>query len=505
MPRGGDDPRHRIHVFRPAEAVDRRVPIVRGRRSRGAGVEIWTRSGEAIVGGADDEALSKLAQAGIVPLVQVPDSGQSMFLLHHEDGMTAPPNQGATIRPLQPVDRPLPLPGGNASHTSVRQTSRRVHGHPAYPGRADGAARRGPRPAALSPSVVNPLVTQIVNGTSQSNWFQYVKDLSGENPTLVGGVMRTINSRYSDAMFPTPRPTPTRPSIFSRRGRVGATPGCAKATPPRTRAARVRRRSPGRTSCSPIPGQVDFGQHQQVILRHALRLAVVLGRREHRPTRPARTTRCPAARRCSRRCASSRTTGSGTRVKIIFFSGEEQGLCGSKAYVTQHPTADMWRVVNMDQTAYDGNLNSLMDCYNWSIVELAGRALRSGMRSSRPTSTTARSSPCEHRSGHDPHVPDGPLPLLGRGGRGDRDLTEDLHNNDICPCFDQTPDRDLPRHRDADRSEPLAATDVQSGLLLADARRPRSRSWRRSPIRSMRAWPRHRRRARRHRGITART
>jgi len=28
----------------------------------------------------------------------------------------------------------------------------------------------------------------------------------------------------------------------------------------------------------------------------------------------------------------------------------------------------MWRVVNMDQTAYDGNLNRLMDCYNWSLA-----------------------------------------------------------------------------------------------------------------------------------------
>src|SRR6185295_9537247 len=69
---------------------------------RRAGVLIWTRSGDAIVGRADDDALSKLAQAGIVPLVQVPDSGQSMFLLHHQEGMTAPPNQGATIRALSP-------------------------------------------------------------------------------------------------------------------------------------------------------------------------------------------------------------------------------------------------------------------------------------------------------------------------------------------------------------------------------------------------------------------
>ena len=46
-----------------------------------------------------------------------------------------------------------------------------------------------------------------------------------------------------------------------------------------------------------LPGQVDFGQHQQVHLRHALRLALVLDRGELRTTRPAPTTRSREARR----------------------------------------------------------------------------------------------------------------------------------------------------------------------------------------------------------------
>src|SRR6185436_6174896 len=35
-------------------------------------------------------------------------------------------------------------------------------------------------PAA--PTAVNPLVQQIVSATDQAAWFQYVRDLSGENP-----------------------------------------------------------------------------------------------------------------------------------------------------------------------------------------------------------------------------------------------------------------------------------------------------------------------------------
>src|SRR5262249_18516638 len=55
--------------------------------------------------------------------------------------------------------------------------------------------------------VANPLVTQIVNATSQAQWFQDVKDLSGENTVVVGGVTRTIMTRYSYVMFPPAGPT----------------------------------------------------------------------------------------------------------------------------------------------------------------------------------------------------------------------------------------------------------------------------------------------------------
>src|SRR4029078_8530566 len=54
-----------------------------------------------------------------------------------------------------------------------------------------------------SPMSVNPFVTQIVNATSQANWFGYVKDLSGENVVVIGDDFTTIRTRYSDAMFPT--------------------------------------------------------------------------------------------------------------------------------------------------------------------------------------------------------------------------------------------------------------------------------------------------------------
>jgi hypothetical protein len=58
--------------------------------------------------------------------------------------------------------------------------------------------------APAAPSAFNPLVAQILASTNQPSWYQFVRDLSGDNPVVIGGQTFTITTRYSDAMFPTP-------------------------------------------------------------------------------------------------------------------------------------------------------------------------------------------------------------------------------------------------------------------------------------------------------------
>jgi hypothetical protein len=259
---------------------------------RGAGVTIWTRSGDAIVGSAADDAIAKLGQAGIVPIVQVADTGQSIFLLHHQEGMSAPPNQGATIRALSPtidlylypagtqIDHPFVKPGGAFMGVP------RIPIGPMVPHAAD------PVTAPSSPSVVNPLVTQIVNGTSQPSWFQYVKDLSGENPTLVGGVMRTINSRYSNSMFPTPASNAYATEYLLEKGAgwgytgvresyTAANSGCGGAQPITWQ--NVVRHFQHRS----ISGSTSRSSSSRTTIRRRSRPP------RARRTRPARTTRSP--------------------------------------------------------------------------------------------------------------------------------------------------------------------------------------------------------------------
>ncbi len=403
---------------------------------RGAGVEIWTRSGDAIVGGADDDALSKLAQAGIVPIARVPDSGQAMFLLHHQDGMAAPSNPGATIYALSPsIDLYLYPAGMQVTHPFVKPRGAfmgipRVPIGPMVPHAADLA------PAALSPDVVNPLVTQIVNGTSQANWFQYVKDLSGENPTLVGGVMRTINSRYSNAMFPTPATNAYATEYLLEKGTGWGYTGIRESYTAANSGCGGAQTIAWQNVVFTLPGQVDFGQHQQVIyVTHYDSLSFSVA--ESMAYAPGADDAISGGSALIEAMRLFKDYAFRNTVKIIFFSGEEQGLCGSKAYVTQHPTADMWRVVNMDQTAYDGNLNRLMDCYNWSLasspqsVALGDAFVQANADygSIVPPANIVRDTTHMCQTDHCPFWDAGVAAIA---------LTEDLHNNDICPCFDQT-------------------------------------------------------------------
>jgi hypothetical protein len=403
---------------------------------RRAGVEIWTRSGDAIVGGADDDALAKLDQAGFVPIVQVADSGQSMFLLHHQEGMTAPPNQGATIRALSPsidlylypagtqVDHPFVQPGGQFMGIP------RIPIGPMAPHAADLA------PATLSPTVVNPLVTQIVNGTSQANWFQYVKDLSGENPTLVGGVMRTINSRYSDAMFPIPAANAYATEYLLEKGAGWGYSGVRETYTAANSGCAGAQAIAWQNVVFTIPGQVDFGQHQQVIfVTHYDSLSFSVS--ESFAYAPGADDAISGGSALIEAMRLFKDYAFRNTLKIIFFSGEEEGLCGSKAYVTQHPTADMWRVVNMDQTAYDGNLNRLMNCFNWNVanspasVALGTAFVQASLDYGEiiPQANIVRNGTHMCQTDHCPFWDAGVAAIA---------LTEDLVNNDICPCFDQT-------------------------------------------------------------------
>jgi hypothetical protein len=398
---------------------------------RETGAAIWARSDGLIVASADADQVAALAARGLEPGARIADEGQWLYLFHHPAGLVVPQVPGGTVHPLTgtldlytfPMGSRVELP--RVKPRGGFRAVPRVALDPLAPHPAD-------RVPAAAPTAANPLVQAIVNATDQPTWFQSVKDLSGENPVVVGGVQRTILTRYSDAMFPTPSVKAYATEYLLERA---ANWGYAGVRESYTSAVSGCSQGTWQNVVFTLPGQLDFGQHQQVIfVTHYDSLSY--SPTENMNYAPGADDAISGGMALLEALRLFRGYGFKNTVKIVFFSGEEEGLCGSLAYVNQHPTADMWRAINMDQTAYDGNKNKLMDVYNWSLANS-------------PQSVALGDVFVQANSDYGPIVDPAKVvrdtshmcqtdhcPFWGVGVAAIA-LTEDLHNNDICPCFDQ--------------------------------------------------------------------
>src|SRR5262249_33897389 len=175
---------------------------------RNHGVEVWGREGEVVVGGAGEAGPAARAGGGGLAALTVRDSGQWIYFLLRREGVpTGPaPPPGAMVRVLSPTTDLWLLP---ASSSRALPRMRKLEGSflavpriplaPVMPHAADLAG------AVASPASVTPRVQQIVDATDQASWFTAIRELTGDLRTTVGGVLRTISTRHSDAMYPTPQ------------------------------------------------------------------------------------------------------------------------------------------------------------------------------------------------------------------------------------------------------------------------------------------------------------
>ena len=399
---------------------------------REEGFAIWTRQPGFVLGASDDAAIERLSERGIVPLTELADTGQWIYLLHHRPGSAPPPVAGASIHALSPEVALYLFPAGAPVTLPSVKPFAAFQGVPRLPlpPREPHAADLAP-PAATAP---NPLVTQILAATSQPSWFQFVRDLSGENPVTIGGQSWTISTRYTDAMFPTPAANAHATEYLEDRGAgwgysshresyTSADSGCGQS-------------KPWQNLIFIVPGQVDYGAHQQVLfINHYDSLSFSTA--ESNAYAPGADDAISGGAALLEAMRTFRDYAFKNTVVFGWFSGEEEGICGSGAYVRQHPSSDMWRVVNMDQTAYDGDGNRLMDVYNWNATNSpASVALGDAFVQANADygniidpAKIVRDTSKMCQTDHCPFWDVGVAAIA---------VTEDLHNNDICPCFDQS-------------------------------------------------------------------
>lgn len=403
---------------------------------REEGVAVWTRQADFIVGAAADPAIERLSHRGITPIAEYVDDGQWMYMLHHRPGFVPPPAAGASIYRLTPEIDLYLFPSGTSVELPRVKPYAGFQAIPRVP-----LPPRVTHPADLAPSstrapaAFNPLVAQILASTSQASWFQMVKDLSGENTVVIGGQTWTISTRYSDAMFPTPAANAHATEYLEDKGAqwgytshresyTSAVSGCGSQSKAWQNLIFI------------VPGQVDYGQHQQVLfVNHYDTLSYSTA--ESNAYAPGADDAISGGVALLEAMRTFKDYGFKNTVVFAWFTGEEEGICGSGAYVRQHPSVDMWRAVNMDQTAFDGNGNRLMDVYNWDATNSPGSvALGDAFVQANgdygniiAPGLIVRDTSKMCQTDHCPFWDVGVASIA---------VTEDLHNNDICPCFDQS-------------------------------------------------------------------
>ena len=401
---------------------------------REEGADVWTRQADFIIGTAADAAIERLSRRGVTPLAEIQDQGQSMYLLHHGPGFVPPSAPRASIYQLTPDIALYLFPEGSSVELPGVKPYAAFQGIPRIP-----LPPRVTHPADLAatpqaPTAFNPLVAQILAATSQPSWYQFVRDLSGDNPVVIGGQTFTITTRYSDAMFPTPRINAHATEYLEDRGAGwGYTSKRESYTAADSGCNGVQTR-PWQNLIFVVPGQVDYGQHQQVLFVNHYD-TISYSTAESLANAPGADDAISGGSALLEAMRTFKSYGFKNTLVFALFSGEEVGICGSNAYVRQHPAVDMWRVVNMDQTAYDGDLNRRMNVYNWDTTNSPGSvALGDAFVQANgdygniiAPDKILRSTSKMCQTDHCPFWDVG-VPAIA--------LLEDLIGHDICPCFD---------------------------------------------------------------------
>jgi hypothetical protein len=418
-------------------------------------IPVWDREEGVVIAGPSEAQLDVLRNQGVEPVFSAPDHGEGIHVLSH-DRYFAPPvipgvrrfkiNEQAMLY-LIPAGLEMDLPRLKLHalfHGVPRVALPPVRIHPADAA-ADAAdtADTAARPAPLTPIA---LVQQIVDATSQASWFQIVRDLSGDSDVTIPGYCTNcrIRTRASNYMFPlnnigNPLGNPfateylelkaagwgfTAPNA-ARESYTSANSGCTSQQGSQT----------WQNVVFTLPAQVDYAQNQQVIfLVHYDTISESAARDANNA--PGADDAISGGSALLEAMRLFKDYAWRNTVKFLFVSGEEVGLCGSTAYTRMHPAAPMWRVLNMDQTAFDRNKDGLMNLYNWSTASCPscvafGDAFvqaNSDYGNIIDPAKIVRNTTKMCQTDHCPFWNVGVTAI---------DLNEDLTHNDICPCFDQ--------------------------------------------------------------------
>ncbi|MBI4928715.1 MAG: M20/M25/M40 family metallo-hydrolase [Anaerolineae bacterium] len=188
----------------------------------------------------------------------------------------------------------------------------------------------------------SPSVTRLIDAADQQQWADFIAELSGEKPVMIDGASTTIETRYSEAMFSGRENARAFDYVTQRI--LEWYPADQVQEQPFAFDGHV-----WKNLILEIPGAVH---PDQVILLTAHLDSTSEDSFDNAPGASDNATGVAAlleAARIFRGATFERT------LRLVWFTGEEQGLVGSRAYAREADLDNILAVYNLDMFGYDSD------------------------------------------------------------------------------------------------------------------------------------------------------
>ena len=205
-------------------------------------------------------------------------------------------------------------------------------------------------PTAVPQVVSIPAAEYFNSHTSQEEYMSWIRKLSGAEPVTIDGQETTIATRYSYAMFANQDNAKAEAFLLEQIG--GIVPASAITVEPFTFADGSSNNT-WENIVVTFPGQTN--PDEQILYTAHYDSCVALTNDDPLVFAPgANDNGTGVAALMEALKTFSKTTFDRT-VKVVFFSGEENFMQGSKAYIEAHSADHIVGVINVDMFGYDGD------------------------------------------------------------------------------------------------------------------------------------------------------
>ena len=194
---------------------------------------------------------------------------------------------------------------------------------------------------------------ELLGSTSPGDWMGWVRRLSGAEPVILAGETYTITTRYTPKLFDGSAHARAYDTILQQVQGWGYPAASIEQDPWSSGSFS------GINLVLTIPGQITPTQ-VVALTAHLDSLSSLATRETLAPGAEDNASGSAAlleAARLFRHYQFDRT------VKIIWFTGEEQGMLGSSAYVNDHNLSGFQGVVNLDMFGYDGDNDRCLELH----------------------------------------------------------------------------------------------------------------------------------------------